>query len=114
MAGGVYESATFNGGFTRAFNRMLTSYSQPANTIINFQIAIADSINGSCTGVTYNFVGPDGTANTYFTTDSPIPFNDDGTGFENPSQCMRYRAYLSTTDYNTTPVFEDIIINYSP
>lgn len=114
VAGGVYESAAFNGGFTRAFNRMLTSYTQPANTTVNFQIAIADPINGSCTGVTYNFVGPDGTGNTFFTSDGIIPFDDTGSGFENPSQCMKYKAYLSTTDYNTTPIFDSIIINYSP
>lgn len=114
VAGGVYESATFNGGFIRAFNRLTTSYTQPSNTTVNFQIAIADPINGSCTGVTYNFVGPDGTASSYFTTDASIPFDDNGNGYENPSQCMKYRAYLSTTDYNTTPIFDSININYSP
>ncbi|MBP7967315.1 type II secretion system protein [Candidatus Woesebacteria bacterium] len=111
---GTFESATFDTGFTTAFNRFLPTYTQPANTTINFQVAIADPVSGSCSGATYNYVGPDGTSNTYFTDTSQIKLNDDNTGYENPARCFRYKAYMSSTDYNATPVLEQIIANYSP
>ena len=111
---GTYESTTFDAGFATAFNRFIPSSTQPANTTINFQIALADPVSGSCSGATFNYVGPDGTSGTYFTTTSQIPFNNDGTSYENPARCFRYRAYLSTTNPNATPLFDNIVTNYSP
>ena len=111
---GIYESATFDEiGYSTAFNRFLPTFVKPAQTIINFQIAIADPIGGSCNGVTFTFTGPDGTNGTYYDVENPIALNDDGAAYENPARCMRYRAYLSTSNYNTTPVLEAVTINYS-
>jgi len=111
---GTYESATYEIGYTTAFNRFLATTAEPINTGINFQIAIADAVSGSCSGASFSFTGPDGTANTYYETGEPIAFSDDGTGYENPGRCLRYRAYLSTEEANTAPVLEDVTINYSP
>jgi type II secretory pathway pseudopilin PulG len=114
MNEGTYESAAFDGSYARAFNRFSPVFSQPANTTINFQIGIADAVNGSCTGVTYTYTGPDGTDQSFYTTTDGIAINDDNTAYENPGQCMKYKAFLRTTDYNNTPILQSISINYSP
>lgn len=118
---GTFESATFGpGSGATYYNRLSATISKPSQTDITLQVAVADAINGSCTGVTYNFVGPDGTSGTYFTsTDNAtivgqIPADDNGTGYENPGRCMRYKAFLSTTDETQSPTLYDVTINYSP
>ena len=111
---GAYESATFDEiGYTTAFNRFLATTVEPLNTSINFQIAIADAVGGNCSGATFVFTGPDGKTDTYYESGEAIALNDDGTGYENPGRCFRYRAYLSTGDSNTAPILEDVTINYS-
>lgn len=109
---GVFESRTFATTTSAAFNKFEATITEPSSTDLTFQIAVTNSDN--CEGANFVFVGPDGTENTFFTTASAIPFNMDGAGFENPGNCMRYKAYLSTTDRNQTPILHDISINYSP
>lgn len=112
---GTYESQTFGPGHITAFNRLSTGASTPANTTLTYQIAIADQIAGSCSGVTFSYVGPDGTSGTYYPyTGGTIHLNDDGSGYENPGWCFRYKAYFSTTNYNSSPIINDITVNYSP
>lgn len=111
---GIYESATFDVGYAAAFNRFIPQDTLPPNTNVQYQVSISDGISGSCSGVAYDFVGPDGTPSTFYTKDDLIPFDDDGTGFENPGRCFRYRSYLETSDSSATPVFEGAVINYSP
>lgn len=111
---GIYESATFDVGYSTAFNRFIPQDTLPPNTSVQYHVAVSDGVNGSCSGAVYDFVGPDGTPSTFYTTDDLIPFDDDGTGFENPGRCFRYRSYLETSDSSSTPVFEEAVINYSP
>ncbi|MBI4062363.1 hypothetical protein HY410_00420 [Candidatus Gottesmanbacteria bacterium] len=111
---GTYESATFDAGTSVAFNRFDVSASIPPQTTITYQVAVADAVSGSCNGVSFIFVGPDGTEATRFAAGGAIPISDDGVGYENPGQCFRYRAYLSSDESTQTPVFTDITINYSP
>lgn len=114
---GVYESPLSDADFSysRLFNYFEPEMILPnANTTLRFQIAIADPVNNSCTNANYVYTGPDGTSDTYYTTNSMIALDDDGSGYENPGRCVRYRAYFDTTDYNQTPVLEQVIINYSP
>jgi hypothetical protein len=54
---------------------------------------------------TWNFVGPDGTAATYYTASSTL------TGFNN-NRYVRYKAYLSTADETTTPSIDDVTIEF--
>lgn len=110
---GTYESATIDMGAPATFNRFDVDANIPAQTSIQYQVAIADPVSGNCTNANYVFVGPDGTSNTKFASGSAIPLNNDNVGYENPGQCLRYRAYLSTTNYNTTPTLLDISFNYS-
>ncbi len=110
---GTYESAAINMSAPATFNRFNADANIPAGTSIQYQIAIADPVSGSCTNANYVFVGPDGTSNTKFATSSAIPLNNDSVGFENPGQCLKYRAYLSTSNYNVTPTLYDISFNFT-
>lgn len=111
---GVYESASFNAGYSTAFNRFIPKQTLPPNTSIKYHVAVADEVSGSCENANYIFVGPDKTASTFYTQEALIPFDDDSLGYENPGKCFRYRAYLETADSSSTPIFEESIINYSP
>jgi len=100
-----------------SFNRFEVSVNRPSLADIQFQVAVEQAIAGSCNGVTFNFVGPDGTSSTFFTTsvtsgiqtfDYSIP-----TAI-NPGQCFRYKEFLSTSDSSQSPIFYDITINYAP
>lgn len=117
---GTIESSTIQTTSQSLFNRFNATISRPSQTDIKLQLAIHDAIAGSCNGVTFSFVGPDKTSATYFTTQDDqtisaiLPTDDDNTGFENPGQCVRYKAYLDTSDQSQTPVLYDVSINYSP
>jgi hypothetical protein len=112
---GSYESATFDAGASTAFNRVSYTADTPASTTLLFQVAGAlPDGGGSCAGATFNFVGPDGTSNTYFDSVQALPFMTEGTGYRNPAQCFRYKAYLETTNVEFAPVLEDVTVNYSP
>lgn len=114
LESGTYESSTIDHGAEVAFNRIGTTTTVPLNTTLTFQVAVADAVSGSCNGVTFTYVGPDGTASTFFgSTGGTIPLSDNGSGYENPGRCARYKAYLSTTDYNVTPSILDVHLNYS-
>ncbi|MBI2621280.1 MAG: hypothetical protein HYW63_01370 [Candidatus Levybacteria bacterium] len=115
---GVFESQTFDAGGNVTWNRISATSSIPQNTTLQFRVALKDSISNSCSSVVFDdsdFVGETGDPSSFFPlTGGVLTFNDDGQGYENPSQCMRYRAYLSTSDSTQTPVVYDVSINYSP
>ncbi len=111
---GTYESAPQDLGSVAALNRLSTTTTVPANSTLQFQVAATMPVNGSCTNASYVYVGPDGTANTFFpSSGGAIPLTGIA-GFQNPAQCVRYKAFLSTTDFNVTPTILDANINYSP
>lgn len=113
---GSYESATFDAGYETVFNRIIPNVSTPSGTMVQFQTAGADPVSGSCNGASFTFTGPDGTSGTYYISanSTPLALSNDGSGYENPARCFRYKAFLSTTNYNSTPVVNDVTINYSP
>ena len=95
------------------FNRFVSSAIIPANTTVQYQVAGADPVGGSCASAEYIYVGPDATSATKFSTSSAIPFSE-GPGYKNPAQCFRYKVYLSSQDPLFAPIFTDMTINYSP
>lgn len=111
---GTFISSAFDAGATVAYNRLIPSFIQPDQTTIQFQIAVASAVSGSCSGATYYFVGPDGTSSTYFTSAGAIPLITNGGGYVNPGQCIKYKAYFSTSDYVSSPILNDVSVNYSP
>lgn len=74
----------------------------PANTTVKYQVAGSNNAVGP-----FNFVGPDGTANTYFTTSgaSLSQFN----GF----RYLKYKAYLNTTNSAVTPALNDVQVCFN-
>jgi len=111
---GSFESETFDTLYSTAFNYVMPSLVIPNQTTSNFQIAVADAVGGNCDGVTFDFLGPDGTADTFYEDEAPILLDNDGSGYENPGRCFRYKIFMESLDRASTPIFEDITINYSP
>lgn len=122
---GTFESATFDpaafdgGTYPRTFNRFIATVSQPSQTTLRLQMGIT-ALNGlgTCTGVTFTYLGPDGTSNTYFspsgnTLSAAVPSNLVGT-YQNPGRCARYKVWLDTSDSTQTPVLYDYTWNYTP
>lgn len=102
-ASGWAESLTFDTG-TNQTNYTILSWeptSQSASTTLEFQLAANND------DATWNYVGPDGTNGSYFTT----PGSDMGPALDN-KRYVRYKAYLSTTDYNKTPVLTSLNLNF--
>lgn len=74
--------------------------SQPASTTLKFQLA------GNTDNATWNYVGPDGTAATYFTATSSIG------SILNDKRYIRYKAYFNTTSNIRTPSLQDITLSF--
>ena len=73
----------------------------PANTTIKFQGAASNSTDGP-----FNFVGPDGTAATFFTSGASLSQFD---GF----RYLKYKALLTTSDSSVTPSLNDVTVCFS-
>lgn len=76
--------------------------STPTGTSVRFQAAASNSSSGP-----FNFVGPDGTAGSYFTTSNASLSQFNGNRY------LRYRAYLATTATTATPVLNDATACFS-
>ena len=73
-----------------------------ASTTVKFQIA------SSPDGTTWSgFVGPDGTASTYYTTSGTQIWSG-----HNGNEYIKYKAYLSTVDTSQTPELGSVTIEY--
>lgn len=100
------ESLTSNtfdvGGTSSTFNALSWNPgAEPANTTVTFQVA-ANNDNA-----TWNFIGPDGTANTYFMASSTLPAALSGKRY------FRYEVFMSTQDLNTAPVLSSVSLDYT-
>jgi hypothetical protein len=84
-------------GLTPIWTALSWTATTPANTALRFQAAGSNSANGP-----FNFVGPDGTAATFFTT-SPASL-DQFYGL----RYLQYKAFLSSTDTTVTPSVHDV------
>jgi uncharacterized repeat protein (TIGR01451 family) len=89
-------------GFTTTWSTLSWTASVPASTTLRFQAAAANSAIGP-----FNFVGPDGTAATFFTTSGASLSQFDGNRY------LKYRAYLATTDATMTPTLNDVTVCYT-
>jgi hypothetical protein len=80
------------------WNSLSWTATVPANTTLKFQIAGSNSTAGP-----FNFIGPDGTAATFFTT-SPAIINN----LVNGNRYLKYKTFFTTTDPNVTPTVSDV------
>jgi hypothetical protein len=59
-------------------------------------------------GTTWNYVGPDGTSGSYYTSSgTAIP------GAHSGQRYFRYKLYFSTADENTTPRIDEVNVGFS-
>ncbi|MGN6183495.1 MAG: beta strand repeat-containing protein [Thermoanaerobaculia bacterium] len=86
-------------GLTPVWGQLTWTAVTPANTNVQFQVAGSNSEFGP-----FNFVGPDGTAGTYFTTSGASLSQFYGLRY------LKYKAYLSSTVSTTTPELQDVSI----
>jgi prepilin-type N-terminal cleavage/methylation domain-containing protein len=100
---GWLVSSTFDtGAATTAYTTLnWQPASQDPAATVKFQIATNND------NATWNFIGPDGTASTYYTT----PGTTMSTA-NNGNQYVRYKAYLSTTNSAKNPTLTSVGINY--
>lgn len=99
---GNLESSTFDAGTAASWNFLTFTTLEPSNT--NVQLQVASNNNNA----TWNYVGPDGTAGTYYESSAGLPLS------LSAARYFRYKAFLSTTNSSTTPALQDVSINYSP
>ena len=89
-------------GRTPNWTTLTFTATQPAGTAVIFQVAASNSAAGP-----FNFVGPDGTAATFFTTSgaSLSQFN----GF----RYLKYKAFLSTNSGSVTPTLSSVAVCFN-
>jgi hypothetical protein len=85
------------GGNTSIWSTFSWNATVPANTSLQFQLAGSNNPGGP-----FNFVGPDGTAGTFFTT-SPVQLSPQFYNF----RFLEYKALLATTNGAVTPTLSD-------
>ena len=100
---GSLVSSSFDTGTNQTVytNLIWQPTSQNPSTNIKFQIATNND------DATWNFLGPDGTSNTYYTTSGTAI-----SSVNNNNRYMRYEVFLSTADTSVTPVLSNVGINY--
>jgi hypothetical protein len=99
---GVFTSSSKDGtpgGYHSAeWDSISWNASSPGGTEVRMQAAASNSTVGP-----FNYVGPDGTAASYFTSGASLAqFN----GY----RYLRYRALLSTLDSSVTPALDDVTV----
>lgn len=112
-ASGTYATGTFNsltsntfdlGGSSSTLRSISWNAVQPSQTGANsleFQVAVNNN------NATWNFVGPDGTINTFFTASSSLPASLAGNRY------LRYEVYMTTADPNYTPELDDVSFDFA-
>ena len=101
LVSGVKDANPTPPSFTR-WNSLAWTATVPANTTLRFQIAGSNNPGGP-----FNFIGPDGTAATFFTT-SPAAINNLSLG-----RYLKYKAFFTTTDSAVTPTVNDVTVCFN-
>lgn len=98
------------------FNRFVADTIKPAGTDIQFQVAATNAVSGVCPtdNSSYTFVGPDGSSSNFTDNNGVIPWGTIGVNYVNPGRCFKYKAIMTTTNSEVTPVLNSFTIKYSP
>lgn len=106
--GGNLESATIDlGSSVTLRNLIFEPLSQAVQTGANpilFQLAATNTPNATI----WNFVGPDGTGSTYYSSVDTVV----DSGLAN-NRYLRYKVFLSTADNHYTPQLSEVDITYT-
>lgn len=104
---GWLESSTIDLGTAVNFNSLIWEpIDQPVQAGANaltFQLATSDT----STPASWDYVGPDGTADTYYTISNNVIWNG-----HNGDRYLRYKTYLSTADDSFTPQLSEVAFTY--
>jgi hypothetical protein len=87
-------------GVTAKWTTISWNATTPASTNITFQVAASNNPAGP-----FNFVGPDGTAGTFFT-------NGGSLAQFNGNRYLKYKAVFTTSNSAVTPTLADVTICY--
>src|SRR5204863_153237 len=96
------KDANPNPGTTAHWTTFSWTANTPAGTGVKFQVAGSNSPNGP-----FNFVGPDGTAGTFFTTSGASLSQFDGMHY------LKYKAFLSTSSGSVTPSISSVSVCFT-
>ncbi len=88
-------------GRTAQWTTLSFAATQPAGTSVKFQVAASNSQYGP-----FAFVGPDGTAATFFTTSGASLSRFDGFRY------LKYKAYLGTSSGSVSPTLSSVQVCY--
>ncbi len=88
-------------GLTTHWTTLSWTATTPTNTSVKFQVAGSNNPFGP-----FNFVGPDNTAATFFTTSGASLSQFNGLRY------LQYKAYLATSDGAVTPTLSDVTVCY--
>lgn len=106
VSSGELESSTIDFGDNATFRQLIWSPQNQPSGIgaipVRFQIAT------NTDNTTWNFLGPDGTAGSYYSA-TPADIAAVHTG----DRYLRYKLFLSTTDASKTPSITDVAFTYS-
>lgn len=101
LSGQLVSSSFDTGGVSNFTTLTWSPTSQNPATTLRFQIA------SNKDNATWNYMGPDGTAGTYYTVSGT-----NIAGMHNGDRYIRYKAFLDTTDTTQTPVLTSLAINF--
>ena len=99
---GQLTSSSFDTGGASGYTTLeWEPTSQTPSTSLKFQVASNND------NLTWNFIGPDGTAATYYTVSGTSVHAS-----HSSTRYIRYRAFMETTDSSFTPNLTNVNINY--
>jgi type II secretory pathway pseudopilin PulG len=112
MAGAPYSTSTtawlisptldLGGASSTLYEISWNPTSQPGGTTMRFQIASNND------NATWDYVGPDGTANTYYAVSGGAI-----SAVHNGKQYFRYKVFMTTVDENVSPALSDISFEFT-
>ena len=105
-ASGNFTSATMDLGAARmnSFSWSTTTPSGVGSNSVRFQLA-ANNDNS-----TWNYIGPDGTSGTYFTSNGTTVFPS---SLQQNLRYWRYKVLLSTADTSVSPTVDSVTLSYT-
>ena len=102
FSSGTLTSSAHDTGYSADFGKIQWCSATPSATDLKFQIATNND------NTIWNFVGPDGTANScYQTSGTQVWSGHDGDRY------IKYAAFLSTTDAGKTPTLSKVSTSYT-
>ncbi|MFA7654288.1 MAG: prepilin-type N-terminal cleavage/methylation domain-containing protein [Candidatus Magasanikbacteria bacterium] len=108
QSSGYLESSTFDAGAGVDWRNVvwepISQPSQCGSDPVRMQIATSNSSSPA----SWIFVGPDGTAGSYYTTTNNTLHSS-----HNNNRYLRYRVYLSTANTRYTPTFSEVAFTYT-